>query len=516
MRTDFQSVPDALPPALELRVVRKSFAGVTVLHGVDLVVRPATIHALVGHNGSGKSTLIKALAGFHAPDEEVTASVFGTSFRLGDYASAAHAGVRFVHQDLGLVDQLSTVDNLGLGPGYPLRPWGTIRWREAAKRAANEMRSLGYAFDVTAPVGTLSAAERTAVAIARALESWSGQPSVIVLDEPTAAMPAPEAQRLHDTMLRLREQGLGIVLVSHHLDEVLKLSDDITVLRNGHVVATRSAEGLTHGELVSLIVGQDLAKASRAPAASILPGAAKTVFEVKDLSTDAVHGLSFTVCAGEIVGIAGITGSGRDQLLPALAGDTDRVGEVRLDGALLPPRKPRAAIRAGLGFVPADRRRAAVLPSFGAGANLTVSGMRQHVRLGLLNHRAEQDEQQQWFDALDVRPAKVRAPILTFSGGNQQKVIVGRWLRRRPRLLALDEPTQGVDIGARHTIYAAIHRAADAGAGVLVSSSDSEELVEICDRVLVLVDGRNVAELSRPTLAASDLDALSLGEKVVA
>lgn len=516
MRADVQSVPDASPPALELRGVRKSFAGVTVLHDVDLVVRPATIHALVGHNGSGKSTLIKALAGFHTPDDEVTASVFGTSFRLGDYTSAAHAGVRFVHQDLGLVDQLSTVDNLALGPGYPLHRGGTIRWREAAKRSARAMRSLGYDFDVTVPVSTLSAAERTGVAIARALESWSGQPKVIVLDEPTAAMPAPEAHRLHDTMLRLREQGLGIVLVSHHLDEVLKLSDDITVLRNGHVVATRSAEGLTHDELVSLIVGQELAKASRDQTSSNVSSTAKSVFEVSDLSTDGVRGLSFAVGAGEIVGIAGITGSGREHLLPAIAGAIDRAGDVRIAGTLVPPRSPRAAIRAGLGFVPADRRRAAVLPSFGAGANLTVSGMKQHVRLGLLNHRAERGEQQQWLEDLDVRPAQVGAPILTLSGGNQQKVMVGRWLRRLPTLLALDEPTQGVDIGARHTIYAAIHRAADAGAGVLVSSSDTEELVEICDRVLVLVNGHSVAELSGPMLAVGDLDALSLGESEVA
>lgn len=496
--------------ALHMRGVSKSFAGVQVLRDVDLTVRPGTVHALVGHNGSGKSTLIKTLAGFHPPDAAVTASSFGQQFQLGDHASAAKAGLRFVHQDLGLVEQLSTVDNLALDAGYPLRPGRTIRWREAARRSHAAMAALGYDIDVSLPVGLLSAAERTGVAIARALQRWSCKPAVVVLDEPTAAMPAPEVQRLFEAIGRLRRQGLGIVYVTHHLDEVLALADDVTVLRNGQVVMSREAGRLTHEDLVTAIVGRKLAKTLRTNPqrdADVAQGAA---LEVAGLTTAQLHGVSFSVNAGEIVGLAGIAGSGRDELLPAIAGAIGRDGSVRIGSSVVPPHRPRAAIRAGLGFVPANRRRAAVLPTFDAATNLTVSSVRRYVRFGLLNQRAEAEDARDWFRQLDVSPLNPAAPILTFSGGNQQKVMVGRWLRCEPAVLVLDEPTQGVDVGARTTIYLSLQRSAEAGKGVLISSSDGDELASICHRVIVLVRGRIVAELTGAKLQAEQIDALSL------
>jgi ribose transport system ATP-binding protein len=510
---DVQTAATSGQPALEVRGVRKSFAGVLVLRDVDLVVRSSSVHALVGHNGSGKSTLIKALAGFHSPDTSVSGTSFGQPFLLGDHASAAKAGLRFVHQDLGLVEQLSTVDNLALDGGYPLRPGRTIRWREAARRSRAAMAALGYEIDVNIPVGMLSAAERTGVAIARALQGWSGKPAVVVLDEPTAAMPAPEVRRLFEAIERLRDQGLGILYVTHHLDEVLQLADDVTVLRNGEAVMSRDARGLTHDDLVTAIVGRELAATQHPNPQQGAEASRSTVLEIQNLRTSNVHGASFSVNAGEIVGLAGITGSGRDDVLPSIAGAIARDGTVGIGHTVVPPHRPRAAIRAGLGFVPANRRRAALLPTFDAATNLTVANIRRFVRFGLLNQRAEAEDALAWLHRLDVSPVNPHAPILTFSGGNQQKVMVGRWLRCQTTVLALDEPTQGVDIGARKTIYLSLQRAAEAGNGVLISSSDADELAAICHRVVVFVRGHIVAELTGEHLEAAHIDAVSLDNR---
>ena len=243
-------------PALVVRGVSKSFSGIRVLDAVQLEVGAGQVHALVGHNGSGKSTLIKALAGFHDPDDPVEGLCVGRSFSVGDHLSAAEAGMRFVHQDLGLVDELSTVDNLALGPGFPRRLGGTIRWTEARRRSERIMGALGYDIDVNRPVGALSASERTGVAIARALEGWTGTPALVVLDEPTASMPAPEVDRLFLAIRRLRERGAGILYVSHHLDEVLALADVVTILRGGRVVRCAPASELSHHSLVEAIVGR--------------------------------------------------------------------------------------------------------------------------------------------------------------------------------------------------------------------------------------------------------------------
>jgi ribose transport system ATP-binding protein len=453
--------------ALEVRGVTKSFAGVTVLRDVEVVIRPSSVHALVGHNGSGKSTFIKALAGFHAPDTPVTGTTFGRPFSLGDHAAAARAGLRFVHQDLGLVEQLSTAENLAFGPGFPRRAGGTIRWREVARRAVDAMSALGYDVDVTMPVGSLSASERTGVAIARSLERWSGEPAVVVLDEPTASMPDAEVRRLFATVERLREQGLGILYVSHHLDEILELADDVTVLRNGHVVMSRPMAGLSHDNLVTAIVGRELVSIMQSNATREPSPSRQAVLDVKDLATPRIRGSSFSIEAGEIVGVAGVTGSGRDDVLPAIA----------------------------------------------AAKNITVSGLRRHARFGLLNHRADAADAREWLSRLDVLPANPAAPILTLSGGNQQKVMIGRWLRRRPTIFALDEPTQGVDIGARQTIYQALRQAAEEGNGVLISSSDSDELAANCHRVIVFARGHIVAELTGAQLEAQHIDAVSLSAR---
>ncbi len=497
--------------ALDVPGVSKSFNGVTVLDGAHLKVRPGSIHALVGHNGSGKSTLIKILAGVYQPEESVEARVFEDTIRLGDHASADRAGLRFVHQDLGLVDTLSAVDNLALGPGYPTRQ-GLISWSTATRRTRSVLASLGYYFDVNRPVGTLSAAQRAGVAIARALQDWSGKRAVVVLDEPTAAMPAQEADLLFNAVRSLRDHGIGVVYVSHHLHEVLDLADEVTVLRAGRVVASRAVDGLDHDELVELIVGHRLE-----PSPAVRPLEARedrpAPLAVRSLSTTNVADLSFEVAPGEIVGIVGVDGSGRDSILPAVAGVTHRTGDVRIAGNAVAPGRPRAAIDAGLGYVAAERQLNAVVPSMDVAANLTLAGLRTLSRRGLLSRRAEATDVKDWLGRVGVPTAKAPHPILTLSGGNQQKVMVGRWLRREPAVLLLDEPTQGVDVAARQRIYDLLRDAAAAGRAVLVASSSADEVIDLCHRVIVIAHGVQVADMPCTELTEERLNALALAPK---
>lgn len=511
--------------ALSVEDVDKTFAGVTVLSGVSLHIERGSVHALAGHNGSGKSTLIKILAGFHGPDTAAVATSFGHEFDLGDHSSAASAGLRFVHQDLGLVDTLSTIDNLALDAGYPSRG-GLISWKRAARRSQDAVHNLGYDFDVRKPVGQLTAAERTGVAIARALQDWKGEPSVVVLDEPTAVMPADQTHRLFAAVRQLQRRGLGILYVTHHLDEILDLADHVTVLRAGNVVLSEPAQAMTHRELVVAITGREPQSGHLTKAASsederrrthrhqTQPDAERpsSVLRVDELSTNLVEAASFTVAPGEILGFAGLAGSGREDILPALAGASRRRGTVQVDGRTVRSHSPRAAIRAGVNLVPSDRSGSALLPTMSAGENLTVSGLRRYSRAGILLKRREVRDVQTAFQTLDVQPPRPEAPVLTLSGGNQQKVVLGRWLRCDPRVLALDEPTQGVDIGARHSIYQAVRAIAASDNAVVVSSVDSNELATLCDRVLVFVRGRLAAELTGDALNAHQIDHVALDE----
>ena len=517
--TSAMSHPQSREPALVVRGVSKSFSGVRVLDAVQLEVGAGQVHALVGHNGCGKSTLIKALAGFHEPDDPVEGLCVGRGFRVGDHLSAAKAGMRFVHQDLGLVDELSTVDNLAFGPGFPRRLGGTIRWSEARRRSERIMGALGYDVDVNHPVGGLSASERTGVAIARALEGWTGTPALVVLDEPTASMPAPEVARLFQAIRRLRERGAGILYVSHHLDEVLALADIVTVLRGGRVVKCTPASELSHHSLVEAIVGRAVTPAvgRREGPRSLGPMGGREDLRprlvVENISTDRIVSISFEVAAGEIVGFAGLNGSGRDRILPAIAGAVSRGGEVRVNGSTIRSHSPRNAKRAGISFVPANRLAAAVFPTFNVRANFTASGVGQYSRLGWLRQKAELKDASESLRKLDVKPANPEGSILTLSGGNQQKVIVGRNLRSSPSVLLLDEPTQGVDVGAQRAIHLALSAAAENNQAVVVSSSDGEELAAICHRVLVLARGRVVAELSGTDLEPAQIDAASLNDE---
>jgi ribose transport system ATP-binding protein len=495
-----------MTPALTVTNMSKSFSGPRVLDGVSLSIEPGEIRALVGENGSGKSTLIKILAGFHLPDEG-SAEVDGQPLRLGDGTSSEGLGLRFVHQDLGLVNNLGAVDNLALGVGYPSFRGG-IRWRQERRRARRALADLGYHFDVRQPVDRLAMSERTALAVARAMGPRATPPKVLILDEPTANLPAAEAQRLFQLAKRVADSGVAVVFVSHHFDEVFELAQSVTVLRDGQHVITRPVAGLTEDGLIELVIGRQLEQVQHDAKAAERRA---VVLEAGGLGGGVLDNVDFAVHAGEIVGVAGITGSGRDEIARALFGGLDRTGEVKVNGAAVPKLRPDKAMAMGVGLVPAERHANAAFMTSTLRENITVVRPGVHWRGGILRKSSERSDVAKWLERLDVRPRKPEFTMADLSGGNQQKVVLARWLRLEPKVLVLDEPTQGVDVGAKSDIHKLIDDAAAQGTAVLVASTDHEELVRLCHRVLVMRRGRIADEISGGRMDHDVITAATIG-----
>lgn len=496
-----------MTPALSVINASKTFGATKALDGVSFDVAPGEIRALVGQNGCGKSTLIKILAGFHAPDPGTEVLVDGRPLAFVDAVATENAGLRFVHQDLGLVANLDVVDNMALGVGYERGPLG-IKWKDVRASSAKALADLGYDIDVRRHVGTLAMSERTAVAIARALSSRGSETSMLILDEPTANLPAAEAQRLYDLVHRVADRGIAVMFVSHHFDEVFELAQSVTVLRDGRLIVTRPVEGLTEDELISLVIGRSLASESRVQEQGSFD---RTVLNVNGVSGQAVHGATFDVRAGEIVGVAGITGSGREELAGLVFGGLPRHGEVTVNGVTVPPSRPDESMSLGMGLVPAERHANASFLASTLRENVTLVDPSRHYRGGVLRRNPEKADVSTWLTKLDVRPANTEFTMAQLSGGNQQKVVMARWLRKEPEVLILDEPTQGVDVGAKADIHRLVDEAAALGTAVLVTSTDHEELVRLCHRVLVLRRGVIVAELTGDRLTSEDITAVTIG-----
>jgi ribose transport system ATP-binding protein len=496
-----------MAPVLEIRNLSKSFPGTRALSSVDLTIERGEIHALVGQNGSGKSTLIKLLAGFHVPEHGSVVRVDGDEVELGNSAAARQAGLRFVHQDLALVNALNVVENMALGRGFNTGKGGRIRWRAERARATEMLRSLGFEIDVRRPVGELTAAERTGVAIARALSEWEGSARVLIVDEPTATLPKAEVETLFKSIRRVRERGVGVLYVSHRLDEVFAIADRVTVLRDGKRVGTHSRSELDEEKLIALMLGAAVTRA--VGTSSVSRG--DSVLRANDLFGTVIDGIDFEVHAGEIVGFAGLTGSGREELLPMLFGASPRNGKVEVAGRVVPAERPQASIRAGVALVPADRLRQGAVLEMPVSSNLTLTGMGSVSGLGwAIRRKAERLEARDWLARLDVRPPDPDRPMATLSGGNQQKVVIAKWLRLAPKVLLLDELTQGVDVGAKAMIHVLIRSAAEAGAAVVLASSDDEEICDVCDRVYILREGRIGAELSQHEMTIDEIGRLQL------
>jgi ribose transport system ATP-binding protein len=497
-------------PALQVRGLSKTFPGQRALIDVDLEVRPGEVRALVGQNGCGKSTMIKILAGYHDPDPGGEVHVDGKPLALGTAGAGDHAGLRFVHQDLGLVPTLDTRDNLAMGHGYERNRFGLISWRKEYRLARDTLKGLGYDFDVRQPTSHLVISQRTAIALARALSPRATPARVLVLDEPTANLPAAEITRLFDTVRAVRDRGVAVLFVSHHLDEVFSLCDTVTVLRDGRHIITRPVEGLDEDGLIGLMIGRQLEQ-------FLVPheSAGRTgdpVLQAHDLHAGVLAGVDLEARPGEIVGVAGITGSGREELALALFGGVQRTGSVSVAGRAILAHRPDKAVEAGLALVPAERHANAAFLESTLRENVSIVSPGDFLRGGLLNRKAEVSEVTTWLQKLKVKPPHPERNLSTLSGGNQQKVMLARWMRQKPKVLVLDEPTQGVDVGAKADIHSLVEEAAEQGAAVLVISTDHTELTRLCERVVVLRGGRVADVLRRPHIDPDRITASTIGK----
>jgi len=492
--------------ALAIRGVSKTFVGTAALTGLDLTVEVGEVHALLGENGSGKSTVIKVLSGYHEPDAGGEVLVGGLRLDFGAPGASYDLGCRFVHQDLGLVETISVADNLALVAGFPSR-FGTVRRGELRRTARDDLARVGLDLDPDRLVGTLSPAERTGVAVARALREDPTTPvRLLVLDEPTATLPDREVDRLLEIVRAVAARGVGVLYVTHRLDEVFDVADTITVLRDGHRVDTVPTCSLDRAGLITMLVGSELEEIEAA--SSALPPEQDTPMLVADdIHADHLAGVSLEIHPGDVVGIAGITGSGRESLLAVLFGAQRRTGgRVTMHGVALSTYEPSHAMRAGIAYLPSDRKTLGGFMTLTTRENVSISDLSPLGRWPLLSRGRENVEVGKWIERLDVRPRSAAPmPMSTLSGGNQQKVLFAKWLRRTPRLLLIDEPTQGVDVGAKADLHLEILRAARDGAGVAISSSDTDELAAVCHRVLVLQEGRVTAHLTGDRVTAAEI-----------
>jgi ribose transport system ATP-binding protein len=488
------------PAKLSLTGLTKTFQGQRALDDVALELRAGEIHCLLGQNGSGKSTLIKTLAGYHSPEAGATAYVDGMPLELGSSTSAHDRGLRFIHQDLALIDSLAVYENLAMGNQFAGRFWlSEARERRHAKKIFTKY---GVDIEAGASLGALGAASRTMTAIVRALHHGDATNGILVLDEPTASLSEVEKDHLFAMLRDVTAQGGTLLYVTHRLHEVFELADRVTVLRDGRSVATRDVADLNNDSLVELILGRAVDAFYPEP---VQPGK-DAVLEVAGLQGGAIKDFSCTVMANEIVGLVGLDGSGAEDVPHLIFGSRERdAGDIKLDGKPCSPRSPWDAIRKGLAFVPGDRKRLGGVADWTLRENLTLPKIVGQGPLRWLADRWERKQVASFLTDLEVKPNDTEAGFSSLSGGNQQKIMIARWLRCQARAYLLDEPTAGVDVGAKSAIYNALRRLASDGAAVLMTTSDLEEACAVCDRVYVIHEGRIVAELRGGQLTVDNL-----------
>ncbi len=523
-------------PALALRGLAKSFGGARALDGVDLTVGAREIHGLLGHNGSGKSTLVKILSGYHSPDPGAELRLHGEALRLPlSLAEQRARGLAFVHQNLGLAPLISVLENMRVVEiTTARRPW--IDWRAQRRAAEAALQQFGLGVDPDQPVSTLSPVERALVAIVRAFTAIDATRSgrelhgLLVLDEPTPFLARDDVDRLFRLMRQVVAEGASVLFISHDLDEILEITDRATVLRDGRVAGTFETKATGRDAIVELIaghprvshaqpqvqahvLGQPRAQADEADAATVVaapaPAAgAAPAFEIRGVAGPQLHDFDLTLHRGEIVGLTGLLGSGYERVLHHLFGAVPALrGSLRAGGESLElaGQTPAAAVRAGLAFLPGDRQGASGAGGLPVLDNFLVPDLARFVRGGRLDWRRMREHAGGLATRHRVRPVDLDMKLSSLSGGNAQKVLLAKWLDIAPRLLLLEEPRQGVDVGAREDLWQAIREIAAAGTVVLCASSDLEQLEELCDRVLVFARGRCRAEVRRNALSKQEL-----------
>jgi ABC-type sugar transport system ATPase subunit len=478
------------PPALEMRGITKSFAGNSVLAGVSLRAAAGEVHALVGENGAGKSTLMKILAGVHRPDGgEIL--IEGRPVHLSRPADALAHGVAMIYQELSLAPHLTVAENIFLGrEPLSFAPLGLVDKRELNERAGRLLKDYGFRLDPRAVVGRLSAADRQLVEITRATAEAR---RVVVMDEPTSSLTAHEAEELFRLIRDLKRRGLALIYISHRLEELGAIADRLTVLRDGREVYEGAWGEISQEQIIRHMAGRELKEIF--PAREAKKG--EVLLRVENLTrAGKFEGVSFEARAGEVVGFAGLAGAGRTELVEAIFGaQSFDSGEVYLNGARFVAPNPARAVGLGLGLLTEDRKRTGLCPDQTLARNLTLANVRALVKGWRLSHGRERRAAREYIERLHVRPPDPDKTAGRLSGGNQQKILLGRWLFAGSKVFLLDEPTRGVDVAARAEIYRAVNKLAEGGAAVVMVSSDLPELLGIADRILVMRRGRLVAEL---------------------
>lgn len=473
---------DATAPLLAMRGMVKSFPGVQALRGVDLTLRAGEVLALLGENGAGKSTLIKLLGGAHRPDTG-TIAVDGREAAFPSPQDARRAGVAVIYQEFNLVPGLTACENIFLGQESTRS--GFLDHRGERRRATESFRRLGVEIDLDVPCNRLTTAQQQLVEIAKAL---AFEARIIVMDEPTAALTAHETARLFDIIRDLRRSGIGIIYISHRLDEIFTIADRVTVLRDGTNVDERPIERMTRGELIERMVGRELK--DEFPARSVPLGPPR--LEVTGLCRGrAVRDVSFSVHRGEILALTGLIGAGRTETVRLLFGaDAQEAGEVRLDGRLLAVRTPRDAIAAGIGLLTEDRKLQGLVLGASVRENFGLPNLQRLSRRGFVQLRREREEFARYVELLKIRIPHQEQRARNLSGGNQQKVVLAKWLARNCEVLIFDEPTRGVDVGAKYEIYVLMNQLAAEGKAIVMVSSELPEVLGMADRILVMHEGR--------------------------
>jgi ribose transport system ATP-binding protein len=479
---------------LRLVDIGKSFGPVRALDGVDMAIKRGTVHGLLGENGAGKSTLLRILSGvLDASSGHV--EIDGQRLTGHGPVAAHHAGIAMIHQELQHVPELTVAQNMFLG--RPLKAAGglLVARRQQERAAAKALAPLDPTIDPAAPIRTLKVAQRQIVEIARAMMEDA---KVLAMDEPTSSLTPAEFDRLAVLISELAAHGVSIIYVSHKMDEVFRVCDTATILRDGRKVADVVMKDTTESAVIARMVGRELANAEHKGFARD-----EVVLEVSGLTRGtAVRDASFTLGKGEVLGISGLVGAGRTELLRLIAGvDRPEAGEIRVEGRRLALGSPRAAIAAGLGLLPEERKRDGIVARRSVRSNIALASMRRFSRFGFVRRRALAAESEALMRDMNLRPLAIERPIGQFSGGNQQKAIIGRWIAAGARILLFDEPTRGIDVGAKAEIYALIERLATEGRSMIVVSSELPEILRVADRVLVMREGRIAGVLERNSLS---------------
>ena len=498
----------AQPALLEMKNICKSFPGVKALDNVSLTVRPGTVHALMGENGAGKSTLMKCLFGIYSKDSG-TITLEGKEVNFKSSKEAMENGVAMVHQELNQALTRTVTDNLWLGR-YPKVGGIMVSESIMRKRTKEIFDQLEVHVDPKAIMSTMPVSQRQMVEIAKAV---SYNAKVIVFDEPTSSLTETEVEHLFRIINMLRDKGCGIIYISHKMEEILRISDEVTIMRDGQYVATRPASELTMEEIIRLMVGRELT--NRFPPKENVPG--ETILEVEHLAGKytRLKDASFQLRAGEILGIAGLDGSGRTEVLENLFGSmTKSGGTIRLHGKEIKNRNPRESIKNGFALLTEERRATGIFGIRSILDNTVISNLRHYLIGGICLSDKKMRQDTEWaIQAMRIKTPSQETQIRSLSGGNQQKVIIGRWLLTKPEVLLLDEPTRGIDVGAKYEIYELIINLAKEGKGVIMVSSEMPELLGVCDRILVMSGGQLAGEVDAKTTSQEEI--LTLAAKYV-